>query len=280
MNLLFHDRSTVATTPGAATLTIERSGNFTFSAGAVARLKLRVGSELVLAQDVDAPRMWFLLLCDERLPVHVKPFAVRTAGAKNGGRLVFSSAHRATAYFQAYSEVTSSKQRLTIGDMAASYDAAGLLWPLLPEQPVVRNEVLQQPDPVKAAAQVLGSAMKLKKAQVGVATALAPAPAKQPAKTVALVMPAQVGKKPANHVADTDTINPGLEAKLLKLVDRLGSMKLAKMEEHEAKQALQLLTNNLEKLAWVPGALRLLERLAGCFVLPTSNVMEGSQPRA
>lgn len=91
-------------------------------------------------------------------------------------------------------------------------------------------------------------------------------------------MPAKAAKKPANHLPESDDINPGLEAKLLKVVNRLGSMKLFKMDEHEARQALQLLTTNVEQLQWVPGAERLRQRLAGCYSLPVK--LEGSRASA
>ncbi|AWM31340.1 hypothetical protein [Hymenobacter nivis] len=66
----------------------------------------------------------------------------------------------------------------------------------------------------------------------------------------------------------TDDINPGLSEKLTKVVRRLAPIKLFKMEEHEAKQALKLLTTHRDKLDWVPGAAKLYERLAGCYALP------------
>lgn len=72
------------------------------------------------------------------------------------------------------------------------------------------------------------------------------------------------------------TINAGLETKLMKLVGKLGLKKLQSMDEHDAQQALALLTQHRDKLAWVPGAARLLERLSGHFSLPMGATMEGS----
>ena len=85
--------------------------------------------------------------------------------------------------------------------------------------------------------------------------------------------------KPA-PVAVEKQPSAGLENKLMKVVDNLGTMPLWKMGEHDAQQALKLLSDNRSALAWVPGAQRLLERLSGHFSMPQGDAMEGSRANA
>ena len=99
-------------------------------------------------------------------------------------------------------------------------------------------------------------------------------------KSVSLAKPPIMPTAPKATPAAEKEINAGLETKLMKLVDKLGLKKLQSMDEHDAQQALALLTQHRDKLAWVPGAARLLERLSGHFSLPMGVTMEGSAARA
>ncbi|MBF9140822.1 hypothetical protein [Hymenobacter properus] len=132
MNLIFHDRTTIAPEPGAAVLTIERKGNFYFSAGAVRRLDLVVNGLAMPVQDADN-NQWYMLLGSGPAMVKHKPFPLRAVGGKSGSRLVFSSTTRARAYFEA-NHVPDSVHavHLRIETQPFEQDFVGKLYPLLP----------------------------------------------------------------------------------------------------------------------------------------------------
>lgn len=134
MNLIFHDRTSVAPEPGAAVLTIERKGNFYFSAGAVRRLQLVVDGLALPVQDADS-NQWYMLLHGGPAMVNRKPFTLRAVGGKSGSRLVFSSTTRARAYYAANNVPdTVNAVHLAIETEPIHQDFVGQLYPLTPQR--------------------------------------------------------------------------------------------------------------------------------------------------